>query len=183
MSIHFQWDNCGEQKNFPYFIFTSLLVELGYFPEISVGFLIVGHTHCSIDQYFSCLRRRIKGANFIASPPALHHLFGIEIRPGENFRSSFRPPLLQIQLTHVRDYKKAFAPYFNNQIKNYNVPYQFRFFTVVGKCCCQYKQYSTSPTWFPVMPTDVVGLEDLAKAPIFEIHNEVRFYIILVLPR
>jgi len=56
-------------------MFNSLLVEMGYFSTITVGFLIIGHTHASIDQYFSCLRGIIRRANFIASPLALQHFF------------------------------------------------------------------------------------------------------------
>jgi len=41
-------------------MFNSLLVEMGYFSTITVGFLIIGHTHASIDQYFSCLRGIIR---------------------------------------------------------------------------------------------------------------------------
>ena len=73
--LHTQWDNCGENKNKFMMLFNALLVELDYFDKITMAFLIVGHTHASIDQYFSCLRKRIRRATFIASPPALHHLF------------------------------------------------------------------------------------------------------------
>jgi len=37
-------------------------------------FLIVGHTHCVIDQYFSVISRKIFNAEFIATPHALHAL-------------------------------------------------------------------------------------------------------------
>ena len=68
--IHFQWDNCGENKNKYVFMYSALLVELGFFERVTVGFLIIGHTHASIDQYFSCLRKLIGRASFIASPLA-----------------------------------------------------------------------------------------------------------------
>jgi hypothetical protein len=58
-------------------MFCSILVEAGYFQTITVGFLIVGHTHASIDKYFSCLRRKISNASFIATPMALQHLYAI----------------------------------------------------------------------------------------------------------
>ncbi len=37
-------------------------------------FLIVGHTHCIIDQYFSVISRKIFMAEFTATPHALHAL-------------------------------------------------------------------------------------------------------------
>ena len=93
-------------------IYNSLLVEGGFFDEVTVGFLVVGHTHASIDQYFSVLRKMIRKANFIASPGALHHLFSIP-----NPHSNFRNPILQIQITYVHDYVSLFEPYVNKSVK------------------------------------------------------------------
>ena len=77
-------------------MFNALLVELGYFEKITVGFLIVGHTHASIDQYFSCLRKLIRRASFIASPLALQHLYSLDKSSSESsksrMRSQYRPP-------------------------------------------------------------------------------------------
>jgi hypothetical protein len=63
--IHFQWDNCGEQKNKEYFMYCSLLVEIGAFDKITVGFLMVGHTHCSIYRsVFFLLKKANKESTF-----------------------------------------------------------------------------------------------------------------------
>jgi hypothetical protein len=56
------------------FAYASALVELGYFDAIDMNFLIVGHTHSSIDQYFSVLSKAIKSAEFIGSPISLQAL-------------------------------------------------------------------------------------------------------------
>ena len=119
--IHVQWDNCGENKNKEMLIFNSLLVELDYFAVVTMGFLIVGHTHASIDQYFSCLRKRIRRTAFIATPVALQHLFTFELSNNERKKSVFRPPLKQIQMTFTRDYVTALAPYYNKKITKYQV--------------------------------------------------------------
>jgi len=50
------------------FAYASALIELGYFEGIDINFLIVGHTHSSIDQYFSVLSKSIKTAEFVGSP-------------------------------------------------------------------------------------------------------------------
>ncbi len=42
------------------FMYLSYLIETGILKEIEVNFLIVGHTHCSVDQYFSVLSRAVK---------------------------------------------------------------------------------------------------------------------------
>ena len=59
------------------FSYFSLLIEQFFFDEIHVNFLIVGHTHSSIDQYFSVLTGAIKNSFFIASPLSLMELLKI----------------------------------------------------------------------------------------------------------
>lgn len=152
-------------------MFCSILVEAGYFQSITVGFLIVGHTHASIDQYFSCLRRKIRNAAFIASPMALQHLFSLPI--SEKKKSRFRKPIAQIQLYFVHDYRSALAPYFNPAITNYNIPYQFKFFNVLSKCVTQHKQFADAKLpWLPLQTSEVLRtVEQLYKARIFGIEN------------
>ena len=58
------------------FSYVSLLIQEKYFKKIEVFFLIVGHTHASIDQYFSILAREISKTNFIGSPLSLESLLG-----------------------------------------------------------------------------------------------------------
>jgi len=41
---------------------------------VMLHFLIVGHTHSVIDQYFSVVSKKIFKAEFIATPYALHAL-------------------------------------------------------------------------------------------------------------
>ena len=46
--------------------------------EIDVGFLVVGHTHCSIDQYFSTISNFLKSrADFVPCPAAMRHLLTV----------------------------------------------------------------------------------------------------------
>ena len=198
--IHFQLDNCGDNKvpnnfilvafasnnfkiqifnslrfikNKEFFTFCSILVEAGYFQTITVGFLIVGHTHASIDQYFSCLRRKIRNASFIASPIALQHLFTLPFSASEKKKSRFRPPISQLQLYFVHDYRSALAPYYNSAITNYNIPYQFKFSNVLSKCVCQHKQFSDPKLpWLPLQSSEVLKtVEQLYKSRIFGIEN------------
>ena len=154
-------------------MFCSILVEAGYFQTITVGFLIVGHTHASIDQYFSCLRRKIRNASFIATPMALQHLFTLPFSASEKKKSRFRPPISQLQLYFVHDYRSSMAPYVNPAISDYNIPYQFKFFNVLSKCVCQHKQF-TDPKlpWLPLQSSEVLKtVEQLYKSRIFGIEN------------
>lgn len=154
-------------------MYCSILVETGCFNIVTVGFLIIGHTHASIDQYFSCLRKKIKKASFIASPLALQHLFSIPPSAEEKSRSVFRNPISQIQLHFTHDYKAALAPYFNKAIKNYNIPYQFKFSLLLGKCICQTKMFSDPKLpWLPIMPGGVINsIEQILNARVIDIPN------------
>jgi len=141
------------QQNKTVFMFNSLLVELGYFECITVGFLIVGHTHASIDQYFGCLRGLINASLFIASPIALQHLFAL---PPKTEDSKYRSPILQIKIHFVHDYVSFFEPYWNKKIHKHGVPYQFKFTNIFGKAVCQYKQFSDhNLKWLPVFPMNI----------------------------
>ena len=52
--LYLQLDNTSrENKNQVLFGYLNMLVELGIFKKIKVGFLLVGHTHDHIDQMFS----------------------------------------------------------------------------------------------------------------------------------
>ena len=54
------------------FSYISLLIEQEFFDVINVNFLIVGHTHASIDQFFSVLGRAISRSAFIGYRIFLH---------------------------------------------------------------------------------------------------------------
>jgi hypothetical protein len=53
------------------FTYLSMLVEMCDFDRIDVNFLVVGHTHASIDQFFSVLAKAIDRTKCIVSPLAL----------------------------------------------------------------------------------------------------------------
>lgn len=80
---------------------------------IEVYFLIVGHTHSSIDQYFSVLSSAIGHSSFIGSPMSLHALF----KTAHNKRKAILRPHIVRRLDVYYDYATMFAPYINNHIK------------------------------------------------------------------
>ena len=56
-----QADNCTrENKNIYMFALCASLVGLGFFQEVALSFLIVGHTHEDIDQRFNCISSNLK---------------------------------------------------------------------------------------------------------------------------
>jgi hypothetical protein len=100
------------------FSYLSLLIERQDFHRIHVNFLIAGHTHCIVDQYFSTLSQKIKECEFIGSPMALKHLF-----TQKKANSSYKPPLVQKQIHFIYNLWDAFDPYINKEIKFFQVSY------------------------------------------------------------
>ena len=62
--LFFQLDNCAkDNKNRYVMAFYSLLTARRIFKEVTVGFLVVGHTHKDIDAHFSYLSKLLKMKN------------------------------------------------------------------------------------------------------------------------
>jgi hypothetical protein len=63
-TLRIQADNCTrENKNIYMFALCAALVRLGYFQEVQLCFLIMGHTHEDIDQCFSIISNTLKKTN------------------------------------------------------------------------------------------------------------------------
>jgi hypothetical protein len=142
---YFEFDNCGENKNRVKFAYYSMLVELGYFDEIEVYFLIVGHTHTSLDQFFSVLSRKIYSVDFVGSPMSMQHLL-LHAHSEESDRAT-----ISRSIEVVYDVKEKLSPHVLD-IHNHQVPYCFRFSRCAdGKSKMQYKLFSsTGYYWLPV---------------------------------
>jgi hypothetical protein len=133
-----------------------MLVELNFFNEILVNFLIVGHTHTSIDQYFSVLSRKIREASWIGSPLTFAWLIQ------HAHSTEFRPSVVR-ELTFIYDVVGALSPYINNDVHYYQKPHCLRFLRLShsGICIMQYKDFSDMITsdfqtiteeWKPKLP-------------------------------
>ena len=146
-NVTYYFDNCGENKNKEMFTYFSLLVETGVFETIEVYFLIVGHTHGSLDQYFSTLSIANHDCQFIGTPMALQHLYQVCHKDEGN------KPTVNRQLRTFYDYKEAFKPYLNSTVKYYQIPHCFLFKRVNGIAVMQYRLYSTHKIWLPKEPS------------------------------
>lgn len=132
-------------------------------------FLIVGHTHTSIDQYFSVLSRVIWRSHFLGSPLSLEHLLANELMEKSlsgsswannsevNERKLKSKPLLVRKLTVVYDMKAALLPLINEKIHYYPIPHQFRFEIFQGVCAMQYKLFSSQKELLPLRPERMGG--------------------------
>jgi hypothetical protein len=116
--------------------------------------LIVGHTHCSIDQYFSVIARALNRQVFIASPLGLEEVWSRAFNGDEYGRKN---PLFIKKIEDVFDLKAGFKDIMGPKIVNISVPFCFKFSRFYGKAICQYKQFSTHREWLPRCPTMVRG--------------------------
>ena len=101
----------------------SQLVEECYFEKIEVFYLIVGHTHNILDQWFSQLGKAVQAADFIGSVLALHSLYKLAHDDDEKDKR----PSECYQLTTYRDYRKYYNQVRNESIRNYNLPHGTKF--------------------------------------------------------
>ena len=135
------------------FCFISDLIERGYYDEIEVFFLIVGHTHNKLDQWFSVLSKAIKGAHFIGSVIALKALYKIA-----HAEEIDKQPQLIHQLETYRDWRRLYRPILNSSIKHFQVPHRYKFKLDEQLGCAKMEYMHMSPphgfthleTWHPI---------------------------------
>ncbi len=130
-----QFDNATDQKNKELFAFCDLLCtnQMGHpapFDIIYVNFLIPGHTHCSVDQKFSVIARKILDCNSILSPVALQNV----IR--EAFSGSPHTVGDILFLDVILDWESYIAPFRNKAIHYYGVRYSW--FFIFAVMCLHY---------------------------------------------
>jgi hypothetical protein len=141
-----------------------MLVQKGYFNKIEVFFLIVGHTHASIDQYFNVIAGEINWCAFLGSPLALEALLMRKpiVRAGECYSATLQTsrtkakPLLVKKICVVYDMKTVLTPLINKSLKYYPVPHRFVFEKYQTVCAMQYAVYSDQEL-LPRRPTIVPG--------------------------
>jgi hypothetical protein len=148
--IVFSFDNCGENKNRTVFAYLALLVELRLFLKIEVYFLIVGHTHTPLDQYFSVLSRKINDTRFIGSPPAMMNLLK------HAHANAAQQPTISKLIPVLYDVLEAFKDNLNN-IKYHQTPhcFLFEYNAVLEKGTMKYKLFSDFQ-WQPIAPMGTV---------------------------
>ena len=164
-NLWLQFDNCGENKNKEMFCYLSMLIELMIFKEVEIGFLIVGHTHASIDQYFSVISKKIFECEFIASPLALLELIRLA------HKSSWDQDPVVREISVYYDLISFFTPYRNKKIKYYAIPHYFILKqSLCGIAYMQYKLFSTYSELLPPLPNSTIrDIEELAKSEVHEI--------------
>lgn len=158
-TLWLQYDNCGDNKNQYNFMYSSLLIELFAFDEVEIAFLIVGHTHASIDQYFSVIAKAIRKVEFIGTPIALLEL----IR--RCHESSWGQSAVIREIKVYYDLKTMFEPYRNKRIKYFGVPHIFRFTPFFGHVAIMEYKNLNRDRWMPPRPAvPIPDIQSLQKA-------------------
>ena len=154
--LRIQIDNCGqENKNQYMFVLCAAFVGLGYFAEVYLSFLLVGHTHEDIDQRFSVISSTLKRHD-IDSMQELMEL----IQKGASHTEAFTRVR---HLEYVWNWKKFITPYLYrgpNTFVGISTKHHFKFYLKEKKPFVQTKDYAYDPLWEPAE-----GYQCLTKVP------------------
>ena len=137
--LYLQLDNCSENKNKVLFSFVSHLVSKEVFAEAYIGFLMVGHTHEDIDQFFSIIAAHLRKLETIC--PDLESL---ELEIENAFLLSTKnkhqlPTIQKIGAVAIFNYDEYYLPHVNDKLAYHSVPHQFRFQKHDRDVLCHYK--------------------------------------------
>jgi hypothetical protein len=84
-NLFLQMDNSGkDNKNNAVFKYLALLVHRGIFNNIVDNFLLVGHTHDRVDQFFSCISRELQNNDALTHEHLLSCIRDAYSRPMES---------------------------------------------------------------------------------------------------
>jgi hypothetical protein len=144
------------------FCYASLLVETGMVDEVNLNFLVVGHTHCNLDQEFSVHSKKINSSAWIGSPLAMQELYLNAHKESALLNNNDDPEnepaprkTLSFQLQYMFDWKSFFKPIVSKTIKYYQVPHRFRIKLVRNVAVCQYMLFTDETfreQWLPREP-------------------------------
>lgn len=166
-TLRIQADNCTrENKNIYMFALCVSLVGLGFFQEVELSFLIVGHTHEDIDQRFSCISNVLKRSDI----DSLKEMLSL-IEQGTSITEAFVSARL---LENVWDWKSFITPHLltgGDSLVGITFPHHMRFYMDnregVGKVRVQHKHYSKDK-WGPELGTKTLqSLPNKEERPSF----------------
>ena len=140
--LYLQLDNCSrENKNQYVFGFAGWLVQQGTFEEVKIGFLIVGHTHEHIDQFFSVLQKLLSayGARTVI------HLLEQLVSAHKNVKVSAE------MLNDVVQFREFISKYLAG-MHSHTTPHHFHFKKIDGTVHMRSKFLANTmwSEWFPI---------------------------------
>ena len=137
----------------------STLVALGFFKEIQLSFLIVGHTHIDIDQRFGTISSALKRQDIISLKELLSI---IKDKPIQT-----EPFVVAEHLEHIQDWKSFITLYLQQDgFIDTSEPHDFRFYMDNTIPQVQYKMYTRSPMWEPNQDYECLDVVPSIRLPI-----------------
>eukprot|EP00058_Branchiostoma_floridae_P020703 XP_002606193.1 hypothetical protein BRAFLDRAFT_92067 [Branchiostoma floridae] len=153
-TLFLQMDNCWREcKNKFVFAFLGYLVIRGIFKEVQVGYLLVGHTHEDVDQFFSKIAHTLNKKRDATTVEELMHAIGQSF---PNVKAWEMDALLDI---------KAFLGDVSNDMEQHSCPHLYRFTADhEKKLITEYKNYASDDGWRLPRNNEVRLVEQLPPA-------------------
>ena len=144
-TLYLQLDNCsGANKNKYMLAYASTLVDLGVFDEVTLSFLMVGHTHEDIDQIFSLVSAAVKHYD-IVTPQDYEDVVVRALEQAGHTNVHFEI------LGYQHDYKEWLLPHIDPFLKWYAKPHVFCFVRDQDQVVrMRYKHWHRCFTWYPL---------------------------------
>ena len=147
-TLYVQMDNCSENKNRTVFAFFNDLVEKDVFEELYAGFLMVGHTHEDIDQFFSIIAKHLSKWETIC--PDIESLKQEILKAFATEKlASECPKIFEIHAPEVFDCTTFYQNHINQKLAQHTIPHQYRFKKFDGTVLCHYKMWAAYHIWLP----------------------------------
>lgn len=156
-NLHLSADNCWREcKNIFLFSYLAALVSVGVFQEITMSYMLVGHTHDEVDQLFSIVAQFLKGKDVSSLDELVRYLEEAPIHPKANVDI----------LYYISDWKKFITPRLTRERLAYHSGYHS--FKISSESlanqpekqivCFRAKVLSTDKEWLP--KTGIQLIED-----------------------
>ena len=149
-----QVDNCGNNKNQTVIAFCALLVATDMFTEVDLDFLLVGHTHVLIDQWFRVLSQAMfTTSQRVWTTPQLQAFF----------RNRFHCTVFNLDC--FMDFQTLMDT-MRASMTGHSAPYAFRFGRHEGRVVGEYQtSQNTSGDWYEME----VPLKTMPSTNVFDI--------------
>ena len=153
--LFLQVDNCSENKSKTVLALADKLVKDHIFQTVQINYLVVGHTHEDIDQWFSVFSKAIRKDDIWTAAQLFDLLRGVS----EN--DEINPELVYCTSRHA--FAAWLEPNIDKQLGGYcrdPSPHEFIFTTIQGQVLMRYKPWSRSERY---QPTECNGISVLTS--------------------
>jgi hypothetical protein len=137
------FDNCGENKNYTCFGYFAYLIEMDAFQTIECNTMVVGHTHCPLDQTLGSWATIINEQDFVATPMSMEALLQNLHEGSEGYQ---RPRVMR-KIEVVYDLQSVMEQARNPSLNYVFLPHVYRFskHKITGRATMLYSMFSGMP--------------------------------------